>query len=114
MVRGSSQPQLETSTMASTSAPTAMAAIGTATGSKRSWPGTPRAGSRTIRPPMMAATTNGRLMKNTARQPAQSTRIAPSVGASAPPSPAIPPHTPIAIDRRDGGNSGSSRASEAG
>ena len=44
-------------------------------------------------------------MKNTARQPAHSTSSAPSVGAIAPPSPAMPPHTPIAIERRDSGNS---------
>ena len=91
----------------------ATAAMGTEIASNFSSPSSFDSRS-TITPAISAATTNGRLMKNTARQPASSTRSAPTVGATAPPSPATPPHTPIAIERRSSGNSGSSRASEAG
>ena len=72
MVRGSVQPHSETSTMTSTRAPTAIAASGTATGSKRSRLAV-LAARQDRQPATSAAATNGRLMKNTARQPAAST-----------------------------------------
>ena len=53
-------------------------------------------------------------MKKTQRHPAHSTSMAPSVGPMAAPRPAMPPQTPMAIDRRLTGNSSRSSASEAG
>ncbi len=99
--------------MPSTSSPIATAASGTEIASNDS-SSSRRASRSTNVPAISAAMTNGRLMKNTARQPAACTSSAPIVGATAPPSPATPPHTPMAIERRSCGNSGSSRASDAG
>ena len=114
MTCGLPQPHEPPSTTPSTSNPTATAASGTAIGSKRSRGLSPFDSRRSIAPATSEAVTNGTLMKNTQRQPAYSTSMAPSVGPMAAPSPAIPPHTPMAMDRRLTGNSSSSRASEAG
>ena len=51
---------------------------------------------------MMATIPTGRLTRNTARQPTESTSAPPSTGPSAMLIPIIPPHTPIAWARSRG------------
>jgi hypothetical protein len=92
----------------------AAAPTGTAMASKRSRGFSPLASRRTLIPETKAMATKGTFTMNTARQPTQSTRRAPSVGARAADRPAMPPHTPRASDRRSTGNSGSRRARDAG
>ena len=114
IVFGLFQPQSSPWTTPSTSSPMATAASGTEIASNDSL--SSRRDSRSTRRPAMSAAIDERQVDEEHRPPpgAPATSSAPIVGATAPPSPATPPHTPIAIERRCTGNSSSSRASEAG